>query len=100
MTLFLSDRRGVHIPRDFIQVTRPECIRGLSDDDRDVLLSGPDHVHYWDVWDHVLNTVTVVDAFGDGIEYRLHQDGDLWLVDTRAEWDDVNETWVLPSISA
>jgi hypothetical protein len=40
-----------------------------------------------------VDNATVTDA---GICYRLHQDGDLWLVPDGMEWDDDNEWFIWP----
>lgn len=65
---------GIHVPCMF--VARYDPVQwGVSDDDQAVLMD-PDHAHYWEVWDHVLNSARYVDA--GGRVWRLYQDGDLW----------------------
>lgn len=85
--LLLSDSRGIYIPRDFVNEVKPECISGLSDEDREVLEVGPDHEWYWEAWQNVLNNA-IVTAPDTGVQYRVDQDGDCWLVPVGMEFDD------------
>ena len=82
--LYLSDARGVYIPRDFAVETYRHCIDGVSDDELAILAAGPDHEWYWDTWEDVERNAVVTDS-GSGKQYRLLQDGDLWLVPITAE---------------
>lgn len=54
-------------------------------DEIEILVEGPEHEHYWEAWDYVLNhfEVTV-----DGISYGLYQQGDLWLCDENHNWEE------------
>lgn len=93
--LFLSDARGVYIPRDFAQCVRREYVTGISDDDYAVLEAGPDHEHYWDTWSDVCDRAKVTAVPGSklaGIVFRLEQDGDLWLIEDGAELDETDNT--------
>ena len=92
--LYLDDHRGIYIPRDFVQGTKRECMRGISDDDIEIL-SDPEHEWYWETWDDVLNGGTVVDPVS-GVVYRLYQDGALWLIPDGMEWDDREEWYRWP----
>ena len=49
----------------------------MSDDDYAILRAGPDHDDYWDCWADFLDDAEIID--GDFV-YKLHQDGDLFLV--------------------
>lgn len=77
--LYLSDSRGVYIPRDFAAETRPECIKGARPEDLAILADGPDSEWYWDAWAAICDNATVTDH-DTGVTYTLHQDGDLWLL--------------------
>lgn len=79
VTLALSDARGVYIPQHFVEGFSLEAW-GLSPDSWAVqqCLAGPESEGYWDAWDELLRTAKHVD--GNGIEWTLHQDGDLWFV--------------------
>jgi hypothetical protein len=83
--LFLSDARGQYIPRDFAREIRRDCVAGVDDAAWDVLEAGPEHDAYWDVWSDVESWAVVTDQ--DGREFRLYQDGDLWLIPVDAEVD-------------
>lgn len=45
----------------------------------------PEHDFYWDCWDDVVYNAKIVK---DGVEYTLHHDGDLWLVNYDMMTDD------------
>jgi len=93
---WLNDARGIYIPRDFAKsfADRGKSVQGVSAEDWEILDAGPDHYHYWDAWEDVLNNATVTDHV-TGITYTLHQDGDLWLVPDGMVWTD-NETFEWP----
>ena len=85
--LYLSDARGIYIPRDFATDTRRECIAGVDDETLAILAAGPEHELYWDAWTDVENNATVTDP-DSGIVYRVYQDGDCWLVPDGMEYDE------------
>ena len=86
--LLYSDHHGVYIPQLFAQ----ECassFKGINHNDLKVLLEGPEHEWYWEAWDTVLSDSSIV---RNGVEYMLHQDGDLWLVKSFSTCqDEINE---------
>jgi len=96
MLLWLSDARGQYIPRDFATsfIDRDIHVTGVSSDDWQILERGPDEEWYWDAWDNVCSNAVVTDE--NGIKYRIHQDGDCWLVPDGMEWSDENETFQWP----
>ena len=68
--------RGVYVPQYFAtHLTRWT----MSDEDRAVLVAGPDHPDYWIVWDHVLATSTATTRHGEN-RWGLWHDGDLFAV--------------------
>lgn len=77
--LFLSDARGVYIPRDFANEIRRDCLSGVDDAALDILRTGPDHPLYWDVWADVESSAVVTDP-ESGVAYYVYQDGDCWLL--------------------
>jgi hypothetical protein len=84
---YASDSRGIYIPQYFARTIVREKISGVSEEDYDVLESGPTHADYWEAWHCVISNATVM---GGGVQYTLHQDGDLWLIPDDAPdgfWD-------------
>jgi hypothetical protein len=91
---WIDSAHGVYIPQAFAQSLgndgRRKSVMNVSDEEWAVLDAGPDHEYYWDVWSDVEHNAEVV--FPDNMTYRLHQDGDLWLIPHGMEWDH-NEDW-------
>ena len=106
MLLWLSDARGVYIPRDFAEsfADRAKHVDGVSDEDWSTLELGPDYQNaegetvynepYWDTWNDVCNNAVVTDEHGN--KYRVYQDGDCWLVPVDMEWNDETESFDYP----
>ena len=78
---YADSARGIYIPQYFAESVNRYTISNWSSwiNDLDALCEGPDNEFYWDIWDDILNRLTLTDS-GSGIEYCLYQDGDLWLV--------------------
>lgn len=95
---WLSDARGIYIPRDFASsfIDRDKHVSGVDADDWAVLEAGPDHELYWDVWTGILDyqNVTITNVVGQ--KYFPHQDGDLWLIPEGMVWDGENDIWTWP----
>jgi hypothetical protein len=91
--LFLSDARGIYIPRDFAESIMPEYLSGVPSEDLEILKSGPDHDVYWEVWDDVCNNAVITDK--DGNKFRIYQDGDCWLIPEGMSQSDSGE-WIWP----
>lgn len=85
--LWLDGWRGIYIPRDFAESFgndgRMKSVFNVSDEEWKVLEAGPNHDHYWDVWDEVLQKAEIV--FPDNNTYRLYQDNDLWLIPAKEQ---------------
>ena len=98
--LWLTDARGIYIPRDFASSfdDRDQRVSGVTAEDWETLDAGPDHQYYWETWDDVLNNAVVTDL--EGNRYFLNQDGDLWLVPVGFVWDDEDQQWKEPSDEA
>ena len=96
--LYLSDARGVFIPRDFANETYRDCISGFApasiDECLEILKMGPEHEGYWDAWTDILDNAIVTPrdpertALGTPRGFTLYQDGDLWLIPQDAVWPD------------
>ena len=94
--LWLSDARGVFIPRDFANsfAARATAVSGVSNKDWAVLEAGPDHESYWDVWTDVCDNARVTDE--NRVVYTVYQNGDCWLIPVGMEWDEANEFFKWP----
>jgi hypothetical protein len=92
MLLWLSDARGVYIPRDFANsfANRAVSVSGVSDEDWTTLESGPDAEWYWESWETVLNNATVIDD--EGVKFSVYQDGDCWLIPHGMEWSSLENS--------
>jgi hypothetical protein len=88
--LWLSDARGIYIPRDFATsfLDRAAHVSGVSSENWQTLEDGPDNEWYWDAWADVCDNAVVTDR--NGVRFRVHQDGDCWLVPEDMEWSDEN----------
>ena len=72
--ILVSDSWGVYIPQRFA-VTGANW-KGISAEDHEILLAGPEHEDYWYAWEAIER-----DAYytaPNGNTWRLYQDGDLW----------------------
>jgi len=76
--LYASDRHGVYIPQHFAESIQKECLGGVSNEDMQILLEGPEAEYYWEAWDTVLNNAVLTDSSGK--RWNLWQEGDLWVV--------------------
>lgn len=88
LELLLDDNRGQWIPLHFAEEFRHELFDGYSMKDVETLLTTgrrmqegkdePDDSQiYWEVWTKILDNAVHVDDLG--YEWRLYQDGAVWL---------------------
>ena len=106
MLLWLSDARGVYIPRDFANsfADRAKSVKGVSDEDWAILEIGPDSTDdagnfvpnesYWDVWTDVCDNAVVTDE--NGHKYTVWQEGDCWLIPVGMEWNEETDGFDWP----
>lgn len=71
----LDSARGVYIPQNFAELFNA-ADWGISEENKAILLCGPEHEYYWETWEEVLDSAEFTDK--NGHIYRLHQDGDLF----------------------
>ena len=96
--IFLSDARGQYIPRDFAKCFADRSkVEGVTNEQWAVLEAGPDHEHYWDVWNEVLDAAKVSDK--DGTQYTFMQDGDVFIIPVGMVWDDERGGYFWPKES-
>jgi hypothetical protein len=94
--LWLSDARGIYIPRDWANsFSELATISGIEDDTLAILRAGPDHEQYWEAWEEVLDRATVRDDKGN--VFTVYQDGDCWLIPEGMVWDEETEFFAWPS---
>jgi hypothetical protein len=77
--LILDSNLGTNIPKAFIERGFHHIWDNISEEAVEILREGPEHEHYWDAWDEVLNSASGTSS--DGTNWRLEQDGDLWMVE-------------------
>lgn len=77
MFCLIDGNRGIYIPRVFAQRWGNACVKGLNQDDLNILLAGPDHLEYFEVWDECVNQI---EFLFDGQLCTLFEDNDLWAV--------------------
>lgn len=93
--ILFNDHHGQYIPRMFAEDCSPaETHWHYDEDDRQILLQGPDHELYWDTWDDVLNTAYYLDP-NDGRKFTLMQDSDLFAIQEGYYLDD-SGNWIDP----
>lgn len=108
MILFSDGARGIYIPKHFAESVKRECVSGIVLEDLDYLARGPNDIEaadgepahnaesYWDTWADVCDHAIVTDP--DGTVYTLHQDGDLWLVEQGAIFNEHGNRDAAPDI--
>ena len=83
--ILLDANRGIYIPQAFAQEivgqSQPSDSesywRHVSQEDWDILMTGPDHDLYWEAWKNVPDTATFS---ADGHTSTLHQDRGLFAI--------------------
>lgn len=77
--LLLSDSHGVYIPKLWADELSEEEAESFGVSWESVLIcqSGPDAESYWEAWQEILDSAEWDE---DGVEWSLHQSGDLWRV--------------------
>ena len=73
--LLIDSNRGIYIPREFARIWGN--FSNMLEQQKKVLLSGPDNNDYWDVWSEIVDNV--VFEF-DGEKCVLWECGDLFAV--------------------
>ena len=97
--LWLDSARGVFIPRDFAtsMAGMRDSVANVTTLDWTTLEAGPelggDSSNYWETWTEVEAHAIVT---YEGVEYRVYQDTDCWLIPVGMEWDDEADWFVWP----
>jgi len=91
--LFADGARGIYIPQYFAESIERDLVKGVSDEDWEILEAGPDHEFYWEAWDDVERSAEVV---LDGHTYTLtygEGGGDLFLICPELMTDEEKENF-------
>lgn len=78
--LFADGSRGIYIPQFFAESIKRDLVKGVSDEDWEILEAGPDHEFYLETWGNVESNAEVI---LDGHKYTLANGeggGDLFLI--------------------
>jgi hypothetical protein len=67
---------GIYLPQEFAKRYNA-ADWGISDEDENILLCGPNHPDYWDVWDDVLGYAHTIH---NGEIWHIYQHGDLFSI--------------------
>ena len=73
----VDSAHGVYVPQVFAEMAAAGKWEGIDPEDLAIIEAGPYHPDYWEAWTYILDSAS---ATIDGLEYRLHQDGDLWAI--------------------
>lgn len=77
MFFLIDANKGIYIPKVFVQRWGNTCVKGITQTDIDILMAGPDHHQYFDVWDEVAHQI---EFLFDGQLHTLYEDQDLFAV--------------------
>jgi hypothetical protein len=93
--LLLSDSHGVYIPQLYCQsLTEDDAAEmGINWEDVACCQSGPELEWYWEAWQNILDSAEITEPATlkeDESLWRLHQNGDLWLIRSDVE---IPEEW-------
>lgn len=76
-SLLISDAHGIYIPYYFATQFNWDIPPELQED-FDILKSGTDDEFYWEAWDDIINSFTLIDD--DGRKCMLYVNGDVWAI--------------------
>lgn len=75
--LLVSDHYGIYAWQHMFE-SYNKAISGVSDEDRDIILAGPDHPEYFDTIEFIESNIRLTDDNGD--KWCIQQDGDIWAI--------------------
>lgn len=76
--LLIDGAHGIYVPQVFVGMVDRRFVKGVTNEDWNILAAGPDHEWYWETWDTFLNNAVLTSPDGQR-EYCLEQDGDLFI---------------------
>lgn len=77
MFCLIDGNRGIYIPQQFAKIWGNSVQFGMNEEQKTVLLAGPQTSDYWDVWEEVVNEV---EFLFDGQLCTLFEEQDLFAV--------------------
>ena len=93
--LLIDSHHGIYIPQIFAEMYESSPNVNWDDISKDdiKILKDPDHEWYWEVWDSVLNNVTITDD--NGVVHTLHNNEDLWAIPEGEYTEEEFEEWFI-----
>ena len=97
----IDGSNGVYCPKVFAERYLDDNIEtclwsGYDTEQYDILIEGPDHKHYWDVWDEIIDSVRYIDQ--SHIEWRIDQEDSVFVIQTICEWDHERDEYIMPDL--
>lgn len=84
---------GIYVPQRFAEEFAAHWY-GFTREDLEILKAGPEHEHYWEAWETVLDSAWFLKGTAEnGSVWRLEQDGDLFAWCDCADTSDSPEFW-------
>ena len=77
MFCIIDGNRGIYIPQQFAKNWGDSVQSGMDEEQKTVLLAGPQTSGYWDVWDECIDEI---EFLFDGALHTLYESGDLFAV--------------------
>lgn len=68
---------GIYLAQRFVQRCASFIVKGVTEDDAEILEQGPDHPNYFEVWEDVAKNIVLR---LDKKLYTLHEESDLFAV--------------------
>lgn len=91
----IENHHGIYIPQVFAKRHHRET-DGVSAEDWQSLLAGPEDDAYEWAWDNALNNAILTSESGDKYRIDLSEQGDVFIVPIDWEWSDSKGGWVEP----
>ena len=92
MEFLVDSRNGIYVPQAFAEQFGDSF--GIAEEDRKILLEGPDHADYWETWDTVLGYAKHEEDMPSPYAWTLYEnEGDLWAVREDHIWEEDEENY-------
>lgn len=89
LILLVNGAAGAYIPQWFTeQYFHLVSNADKFEEEKQILLNGPDNEEYWDAWEDVLYNAEILI---DGNKYHLEQEDDLWAILDGLTFEDLAE---------